>query len=149
MYDPTQGDEDADGIGDACDQCPANSPDVDEDGFCAAQDCDDNDPLVYPGAEELYDGLDNACQGYVVPTELDEDGDGERICDGDCDDAQGTVHPNAPEVCDGLDNDCDERTDDEGAIGCSIFYQDDDEDSFGDPNDFECLCAADEVRDRT
>jgi len=39
--------------------------DLDEDGFIAAVDCDDNDPDVYPGAAELPDCVDNNCDGYV------------------------------------------------------------------------------------
>ena len=119
-FDPMQEDEDADGIGDACDQCPASSPDADADGFCAAQDCDDDDPTVYPGAEELCDGLDNACAGSVSAVELDDDGDGVRLCDGDCDDSDLELFPGQAETCNGLDDDCD------GQLGADEIDADDD-----------------------
>lgn len=42
------------------------NPDYDNDGFTTIQgDCDDNDPSVYPGAEELCDGVDNDCNGQI------------------------------------------------------------------------------------
>lgn len=38
--------------------------DDDADGFCAEDDCDDNDDTVYPGAEEIaWDGIDQDCDG--------------------------------------------------------------------------------------
>ncbi|MFT4624147.1 MAG: hypothetical protein ACI8PZ_002806 [Myxococcota bacterium] len=38
------------------------------------EDCDDNNPDIFPGAEEIaYDGLDNDCNGQDV---IDADGDG-------------------------------------------------------------------------
>lgn len=39
--------------------------DSDGDGSAAAQDCNDNDPSVYPGAAETkHDGIDQDCNGY-------------------------------------------------------------------------------------
>jgi hypothetical protein len=95
-------------------------------------DCNDADPEIHPGADELCDGRDNDCDGAVddPPTvgddvwyaDLDEDGYGdmagsETSCEpgpgliatgGDCDDSDPAVHPGAAEQCgDGIDNDCD------------------------------------------
>jgi hypothetical protein len=79
----------------------------------------------------------------------DNDGDDYDICDpdipndtdgepADCDDADPTVNPGAPEVCDDKDNDCDGSTDEEGAVGCTYYYIDDDGDDYG--GDEKCLC---------
>jgi hypothetical protein len=87
-------DGDGDRIGDACDACIGadESGDADLDGHCAmaadgaVADCDDDDAAVHPGAEELCDGRDNSCDGYVPPVEADADGDGTLDCAGDGDD---------------------------------------------------------------
>ena len=39
--------------------------DADGDGVIAAQDCDDNNAKIYPGALEACDGIDNNCNGQV------------------------------------------------------------------------------------
>ncbi|MFT4976357.1 MAG: hypothetical protein ACI8S6_002254, partial [Myxococcota bacterium] len=39
--------------------------DNDGDGVIADIDCDDDDAAVFPGAEELCDGLDNNCDGAI------------------------------------------------------------------------------------
>ncbi|MCO4770199.1 MAG: putative metal-binding motif-containing protein [Deltaproteobacteria bacterium] len=91
--------------------------DQDSDGALGCGgDCDDDDPATYPNAEEVCDGVDNDCDGFLPPLEDDGDGDGHIECPpvtgsallgGDCDDANGDVYPGAAEVCDGVDNDCD------------------------------------------
>ena len=39
--------------------------DVDEDGFTTETDCDDWNPLIYPGAIEVADDKDNDCDGHI------------------------------------------------------------------------------------
>ena len=73
----------------------------------ADDDCDDAEATVFPGGEELCDGLDNDCDGSVAADEgVDVDGDGADLC-ADCDDGDASTYPGAAEVCDGVDNDCD------------------------------------------
>ena len=111
----------------------APDDDLDGDGFSVdAGDCDDADALVFPGASEACDGVDNNCDGAVdegVTETWFPDGDGDgfgaddqptEACsrpDGfvpsstDCDDADSSVFPGALEVCDGIDTDCDDIPD--------------------------------------
>lgn len=80
--------------------------DLDGDGFIASLDCDDTNPMTYPGASEICDGRDNDCDGSVPAGERDGDGDGFMICAGDCDDSDAQVYPGAPGTHQGKDNDC-------------------------------------------
>ena len=112
-------DEDGDGYGvegegkvNAC-AAPEGYADI-------ADDCDDSDPDVNPGEDEVAcDGIDNDCDEATVD-EFDGDGDGYDACDdGDCDDTDASVYPGADEACDGIDTDCDgtvpeDETDDDG-----------------------------------
>ena len=91
----------------ACDK----SVDADCDGVADGDDCDPNDGLVYPGANEIpYDGKDNDCAGDGDLTDYDNDGyDSDKVEGGtDCNDGNPEIHPGAAEECyDGIDQDCD------------------------------------------
>jgi len=60
--------------------------DLDGDGYTEDEgDCDDHNPDVKPGAEEVCDGMDNNCDGVVDEGFLDSDEDGIVDClDHDC-----------------------------------------------------------------
>jgi len=133
--------------------------DNDGDGSFPPFDCDDNDASVFPGAQEVCDGLDNDCDGTVDELTFtyytDADGDGYGVsgtgvqgdCDqppntatqsGDCDDANGTVYPGALELCDGLDNDCNGEVDDNAG---ELYFTDADGDGYGLPTSAVYSCA--------
>lgn len=86
--------------------------DSDGDGYTGDVDCDDANPDVNPGAEEICDnGLDDDCfAGDAVCGCADDDGDGygDAACGGgDCDDGDPAVHPGATDICgNGVDEDC-------------------------------------------
>ncbi len=108
-------DGDGDGVGGSGQVLEADDGDCDDDvgQSSTTGDCDDGDPLRFPGNPEVCDGVDNDCGGGPIPDELDDDGDGLAECAGDCNDASGLVSPALPEACDdGLDNDCDPGTPD-------------------------------------
>ncbi|MCB9762036.1 MAG: putative metal-binding motif-containing protein [Alphaproteobacteria bacterium] len=140
--------------------------DEDDDGYDVEADCDDGDPAVHPGADEVCDGVDNNCDGTVdedatdAPTwypDADADTFGDpaspatacaapegHVADAtDCDDADATVHPGADEVCDGVDQDCDGEVD-EDATDAPTWYADADADTFGDPTVTVDACEAPE-----
>jgi hypothetical protein len=134
-------DADSDGYGgqlltqDACSAPPSYVENAD--------DCDDLESGIYPGATELCNGIDDDCDGAIdddAPAAqtwyLDNDGDGvggfwltQEACampqgyagdSSDCDDTNAAIYPTAPELCDGFDNDCD------GALGSDEIDDDGD-----------------------
>ena len=138
--------------------------DSDGDGFYSEpgpdQDCDDENPDIFPGAEEICDYVDNNCDGSVDELGLtlwfpDVDGDGYGVeaggqddCSpgegwsptpGDCQDSDAAINPDADEVCDGMDNDCDGSIDID-AIDALTWYEDVDQDGYGAPETESLAC---------
>ena len=83
--------------------------DADGDLYPAVVDCDDADPEVHPGAQEIaFDNVDNDCDEST----LDEDPDGDGATSGDCAPYDAAIHPQAREIWyDGVDQDCLEDSD--------------------------------------
>lgn len=102
-------DPDRDGYGWAWDfGCPpTDQPVTDRSG-----DCDQTDPSIHSGAEEIMgDGIDQDCDGMDLPW-TDADGDGVDIRT-DCDDTSSAVFPGATETCGNrVDDDCNGEVDD-------------------------------------
>ena len=83
---------------------------------------------------------------------LDEDGDGFDVGE-DCDDTDASLHPDAAEICDGVDNNCDTLIDDADPVveGQSTWFEDEDEDGYGNPTVSQDACELppDYVADNT
>ncbi|GEM_PF-1715056 len=85
-------------------------PDADEDGYTSNVDCDDNNPLINPGAIDIpYDGIDQDCSGADLD-DVDQDGSPSTQAVGgipDCDDTNPLIHPGAIDIPEnGIDEDC-------------------------------------------
>jgi len=147
----------------ACRSTIEQTDDLDGDGFGALEDCNDADETVYPGADELCDGIDNNCSGAIDDDAIDalewlRDGDrdgfgddtdivlacdapADRVLDGgDCDDGDDDINPEGIESCDGVDEDCDGLIDNDAVDG-DTFYTDADGDGLGDPDSAFVACA--------
>ena len=126
-------------------------------GYVAdSTDCDDTDGLVFPGAAEACNQIDDDCDGSIdnqatITLNLyyeDTDGDGygietqtQEACTipsgyaeqfGDCDDTNSDANPSSIESCNDIDDDCDGIVDESDASDASFFYADVDLDGYGD-----------------
>jgi len=141
--------------------------DLDGDGYTICDgDCDDDDDLVFPGAAEACNGVDDDCDGTVDPPgtpglttffeDRDEDGYGDASLEieacvapagtvdnaDDCDDLRDDVFPGAEERCNSRDDDCDGTVDGPASVDARTFYTDGDGDGFGDPARDVLECSA-------
>lgn len=141
--------------------------DADEDRFPEAEDCDDTNADVFPGQAERCNSLDDNCdgetdEGLTVSTYYqDSDGDdfgssvtisacgeapaGYTSRAGDCDDSKSSINPIAEDFCDGIDQNCDDDPDNDAEF--LTYYEDRDEDGFGDPDRDHESCDPQEAQD--
>jgi alpha-tubulin suppressor-like RCC1 family protein len=139
-------DNDGDGDGDS-----GSITTIDDSESCApftgvsdnAADCDDTDPSLNSGVtwypDSDADGYGDPIGGSsCTPANADDVTDNT-----DCNDLDDTVYPGADEICDGKDNDCDTLTDDEDddSVGQTTWYEDIDEDGYGDVTQMSVACT--------
>jgi len=151
-----------------------------DDGYTALVegDCNDSDPEVNVGADEVCNAVDDDCDGQTDEDDvcgitqyycdLDSDLHTAAVASGscdtancvpegcdvqpgeDCDDDNPAANPDAEEDCDTpFDDDCDGQSDEEDALNCTVYHRDLDEDGFGHTDDYKCLCAPNDLYDVT
>lgn len=157
-------DQDNDGYGLGIAECLCESPGVKY--VTQGGDCNDSTASVSPEASEICNGIDDDCNNEIDEygaigcqaffEDLDEDGYGNPespICacelgvklspnDDDCNDETELQNPDIEESCNGIDDNCDGTIDEENALGCQVFFFDQDNDGYGLGDTFKCLCES-------
>ena len=133
-------------------------------------DCDDTNPAIHPDGQEVCDPeqMDEDCDGLVddadpsvdtagfltlyvdddrdgfgdAPTQACHPSEGVATHDGDCNDADAGVSPAGTEVCGGEDEDCDGAVDEGDAADAQTWYDDVDEDRYGNAATGQDACEA-------
>ena len=118
----------------------ASRMDIDGDGVVRPTDCDDEDASVGTPSTWFVDGDADGFGTETTVTDCDQPA-GYAAQGGDCDDGASSAFPGGTEVCDGVDNDCDGNVDGDLA---SAWYQDLDQDGYGNPVVSESACTAPE-----
>ena len=104
-------------------------------------DCDDTDARTYPGV-----ATSNSTTACMSDADSDTYGSTTAPSGGsagtDCDDSKSGVRPGATETCGtAYDDDCDSDTNDIGATGCTTYYYDGDNDTYGKSTLSQCTCT--------
>lgn len=114
--------------------------DLDGDGVARPDDCDDTDPSV--GTLSWFVDADGDGYGGTNTVIACEPASGQVADSTDCDDANANAYPGADERCNQADDDCDGELDEGEAIDAPSWYQDADEDGYGNPNAESISCEA-------
>ena len=106
-----------------------------------------SDCSAHPARPEECNGLDDDCDGATdeeiesVPCDITNEygtcTGGHTECEGGKTVCVGKTPE--PEVCNKVDDDCDGMTDEEVCGGCTTYYRDEDQDTYGTEADAQCL----------